>query len=115
MIFQFELDQGGWLLGIVDLGTHRVRMPAKRKQPLRLDPLDQHVPQYVFITGVRNPALGPLACHKTLAFQRHAKPLSEHFGIGQHAPDLRTLGLEQDFPFDAIRCWVHKSPPVLEQ
>ncbi|MNG38827.1 hypothetical protein D3C84_1266660 [compost metagenome] len=77
-------------------------MPTKRKQPLRLDPLHQDIPAQVFITGIGYLPLGPLAGDKPLARQRHAKPLPELFGIGQYAPDLRTLCLEHDFPFDAI-------------
>ncbi|MNG16213.1 hypothetical protein D3C84_1001030 [compost metagenome] len=87
-VFELEFHQRGWLLGVVDFRVDGIWVPAKRKQPFRLDPLHQHIPQQVLIPGIGYLPLGPLTGDETLAFQRHAKPLPERLGIGQHAPDV---------------------------
>ncbi|MNI81705.1 hypothetical protein D3C73_1383480 [compost metagenome] len=80
---------------------------------LRLDPLDQHVPQHVFITGIRNLPLRPLAGNETPAFERNAEPLTERLGIDQGAPYKRAWRLEHDFAFKTVGYWFHTSPPVM--
>ena len=101
-VLQLKQHQGGGLTRVVNGRVHRIRMPAKRKHPLRLNPLNLDVPQQVLVTLKGNLPLSALASDKTLALQRHAKPLAKGFGIGHHPPHGRARYIEQDLSFDAI-------------
>ena len=80
-------------------------MPAKGKQPRRLHAFDQHVQDQVFVAGIGDVPLYPLADGKHLPLELRTEPVAEFLGVGQRPPNPGARGLEQNLPFDAIGRW----------
>src|SRR6185503_18023683 len=76
-LLQLEHDQRRRLLGIIDRGLDRRRVPAKRQQALRLHPLDGHVERQVLVPGIGDLALHALAGGEALSLERNLEPVAE--------------------------------------
>jgi hypothetical protein len=86
---QLEHHPGGWLVRKVVGCIQRARVPMERQQELGLDPFQRDFEQQMLVTRVGDVTVGGLAGNETMALQRHAKPVTEGLGVGDHAPHPR--------------------------
>src|SRR6266487_100412 len=100
-LFERELDQRHGLPRIIRRGVLRIRMPAVREIPLRLDPLDLHLDLQMLVTRNGDPTPHRLARGERTV-ERDAEPGAELFRIGDRTPHARARRVEHDALLDPV-------------
>src|SRR5580765_1668565 len=100
-LFQPEFDQGGRLRRVIDLGIHRVGMPAVGEVALGFDPLDLHLQRDVLISRDGESAENGGACGER-AVQLHTEPGAELVCFRDRSPDPGALGTYLETLLDPV-------------
>src|SRR5512142_199820 len=100
-ILKLEHDEGHGLARVVQIGSHRIRMPAEGEQTPRLHPLDGGFEGHMFIALVRDlPPHG--RARRERAKTLDPEPTSEFPRVSKGLPNTRPGRAKQNLFLDAI-------------